>query len=148
MGADGFEVAASPRFAHGDGQQHLAARGSGQPLLFLRLGAVAHYVGCHDVGMQAETQAAHARTGQLFNQHGAMAKVAATAAVFFRHGRAQQAFAPGFEPGFTVYPASFVPFGLAGQAFFFNKTPRRLAKSFVVFAVNATGEGEDRFHSV
>ncbi|MNU04136.1 hypothetical protein D3C72_2484250 [compost metagenome] len=71
-----------------------------------------------------------------------MAEIAAAAAIFLRHGDAQQAFAAGLEPGLAVDAAGLVPGGLARQAFALEEAARGFPEHLVVFAIDVA----DDFH--
>ena len=74
-------------------------------------------------------------------------EVATAAAPFGGHGGAEQAFAPGLEPGFAVDLAVLVPLGLAGFAFALQKAAHGGAQHFMVFTKDAAGKGEDAVHT-
>ena len=88
-GAYRFEVGAGAGLAHGDGEDAFSARALGQPAVLLLLRAEPVDIGGNDVRMQIEAGAADVRRRHFFDQHGAMAEVAATAAVFLRQRGAQ-----------------------------------------------------------
>ncbi|MNO43811.1 hypothetical protein D3C76_340400 [compost metagenome] len=133
-GAHGLEVAAGARLGHGDGQDQLAGTGTRQPSLFLLFIAAAGDVRGDDIGMHAEIGTTDTGLGEGFVEHRAMAEIATTTAVFARQGDAQQAFAAGLEPGFTVDLARLVPGGLARYAFALEKALRRGAENLMVVA--------------
>src|SRR5450759_5402855 len=143
-GADRFQVRAGAGFAHGNSEDAFATRALGQQAALLLVRAQAQDVGRDDVRMQREAGAADVGRGQFLDQHRAVAEVAAAAAVFLRQRGAQQALAPGLEPGFAVDAPDLVPFGLARQALALDEAAHRGAEHFVVFAIHRARQGESR----
>ena len=85
--------------------------------------------------MQRKAQAAGAGTGNLFEQHGGVAEVAATA-VGLRQQRVEQPLAAGLAPDFLGHDAITLPLGVKGHYFLVEKAPCLFAKLLVVFTVN------------
>ncbi len=135
------DIAARAGLGHADGANDLAARHAGQPLALLRLGAVVHEVGRHDVGVQVEDGPGGAGTRELFHDDGAVAEVHPGAAVLLGHGQAQQAQFTGAPPQLTRHLAIALPLRVVGRDLLFDEAPHGGAELVVFGGVQRGGGG-------
>ena len=71
--------------------------------------------------MQCPADAGQARPGHLLHDDSAVAEVRAYAAVFFRHGRAEETKFAGLLPELPADLAIFLPLFMVGRRFLLQK---------------------------
>ncbi|MCY1541492.1 hypothetical protein D9M68_771880 [compost metagenome] len=131
-GLHALQVAAGRGLAHGDGAHHLARGQPRQVLALLRLGAVAQDVRRHDLAVQAEADAAHARSRDLFHLRHRIQLVSAGAAIGLGHGHAEETVFAGLAPDFAVHVTLLFPAFVERRDFLLHETAKAVAEGFVV----------------
>ncbi len=91
-------------------------------------------VGRHDPGMQRRAESIEAGEREFAVDHRLMRERAAGAAVFLRHGGAEQAGAAGLGPDLAVIHARLVPAVDMRGEFIADEAPRLLFEQDEVFA--------------
>jgi hypothetical protein len=102
LGAHALQVGAGARLGHGDGADQLAGRHLRQPALLLLLGAVMQDVGRDDPRMQRRAEGVEAGERVFAVDHRLVREAAAGAAIFLRHGGAEQAGLARFGPDLAL----------------------------------------------
>src|SRR5690606_16820424 len=93
--------------------------------------------GRDDIGVEREAGAGAAGIGLLFHQDRRIAAVNARAAVFLRHGGAEEARFARLAPDLARHDAFLFPFLVIGDDLALEELARRLAEHLVVIVIDA-----------
>ncbi|MNO69392.1 hypothetical protein D3C76_602460 [compost metagenome] len=133
-GTHGAQITADARFTHGDHTDQFTTDHARQPLLLLLFAAIGNDVRRDDFRMSGEPHGSGIGASQLLDHHCRVAEVTARSAVFFRHGRAQQAILTGLQPDLLGHDAVFFPLMQVGHDFAVDETAGLITEHVVVFS--------------
>src|SRR5690606_26280635 len=104
---------------------------------FLILTAIRNQVGGTDLGVCSEAERRSICTGNFFDQHGGMAKVAPRSTVFFGYRGTQQRLCTGLAPDLPGHDAVLFPLIMERYHVFINETANLIPEDIVVLAKDA-----------
>ena len=145
-GADALEVGAGAGLGHGDGGGGLARDHPGEPVGLLLLGAVGDEIVGDDVGVEGDP-GGRAGIGELLVDDGVEAEVEARAAIFLRHGRAEQAGLARLGPEGAVDDPFLFPAGEVGDQLAVEEAADAVAELLVLGGEGGSAGGVEHDQS-
>ncbi len=136
LGLHAAQIAADLGLGHGDHGDQVAGDQARQPAGLLFIGSVIDQIGHGDVGVGGEADGRGVHPRQFLDQDGAVAEVAAGAAVFLGRGDAQQTLLASAQPQRFGHDAVAFPLSVVRDDLSLDEPPDLVAEHLMVVAEN------------